>query len=575
MIQKPSRSNAFPDRARAPAAGLPRRWAALLLALGGAVIPLQAQPLDDRMPDESCLDCHAQRTLVKTNADEQIVSLFTDTAVLRASAHATNWCVDCHADLQPTHPHDRIPARPAVCASCHQEYARTYRQSVHGRARAAGKLEAAACAQCHGGHEILATTNRQARLFGQQMLATCGACHQDQAAAVRAGVHGQAWEQDRPGAPHCASCHRAHTVRSLRHDAPLTQALVTCGQCHGQAQFNTAHNLPQRRVETYLDHYHGLAAQWGLPGVPTCADCHRHHEVRAAKDPRSPIHPANLAQTCARCHEGATANFAVGKVHLDPQASDAGSRANRWAARFYLGLIAAVTAVMLLHHGLWLATGRRSSLRAGAAPPKAGLSAVLRWQYLLLLMSLGLLLWTGFALRWPATPLGWTLGADEELRRGLHRGAAIALMVLLGAHLLHLRLTQDGRAFREAMRLSRQDWRTLGETCRRLAKFRLPPPATDLGYAEKVEYWSMVWGSVIMTVTGLLLWFNLTATYYLPRWALDVALTIHYFEAILAALGLLLWHGWLLWLRARTRVPPAPSSPNASAGPPRQSLGKA
>jgi hypothetical protein len=45
-----------------------------------------------------------------------------------------------------------------------------------------------------------------------------------------------------------------------------------------------------------------------------------------------------------------------------------------------------------------------------------------------------------------------------------------------------------------------------------------------------------------MGATGLAIWFKLGVTKFLPRWAVDVALTIHYYEAILACLAIVVWH---------------------------------
>ena len=45
-----------------------------------------------------------------------------------------------------------------------------------------------------------------------------------------------------------------------------------------------------------------------------------------------------------------------------------------------------------------------------------------------------------------------------------------------------------------------------------------------------------------MGVTGLLIWFKIDVTQILPRWAVDVATTIHYYEAILACLAIIVWH---------------------------------
>lgn len=45
-----------------------------------------------------------------------------------------------------------------------------------------------------------------------------------------------------------------------------------------------------------------------------------------------------------------------------------------------------------------------------------------------------------------------------------------------------------------------------------------------------------------MVVTGMLLTFNNLAMRYLPKWLLDVAATIHFYEAVLATLAILIWH---------------------------------
>jgi cytochrome b subunit of formate dehydrogenase len=57
-----------------------------------------------------------------------------------------------------------------------------------------------------------------------------------------------------------------------------------------------------------------------------------------------------------------------------------------------------------------------------------------------------------------------------------------------------------------------------------------------------MEYWAVIWGTIIMGVTGLMIWFKIDVTRFLPRWAVDVALTIHYYEAILACLAIVVWH---------------------------------
>ena len=45
-----------------------------------------------------------------------------------------------------------------------------------------------------------------------------------------------------------------------------------------------------------------------------------------------------------------------------------------------------------------------------------------------------------------------------------------------------------------------------------------------------------------MGATGLMLWCKIDVTRFLPRWAVDVALTVHYYEAVLACLAIVVWH---------------------------------
>jgi cytochrome b subunit of formate dehydrogenase len=61
-------------------------------------------------------------------------------------------------------------------------------------------------------------------------------------------------------------------------------------------------------------------------------------------------------------------------------------------------------------------------------------------------------------------------------------------------------------------------------------------------YVEKAEYWALVWGTVIMGITGLFLWFENLAVDLFPKGLLDVFLVIHYYEAWLAFLAILIWH---------------------------------
>ena len=68
------------------------------------------------------------------------------------------------------------------------------------------------------------------------------------------------------------------------------------------------------------------------------------------------------------------------------------------------------------------------------------------------------------------------------------------------------------------------------------------PKMARFGYAEKAEYWAVVWGTIIMGITGLMIWFKIDVFGFLPRWWIEIALAVHLYEAILATLAIIVWH---------------------------------
>jgi hypothetical protein len=75
---------------------------------------------------------------------------------------------------------------------------------------------------------------------------------------------------------------------------------------------------------------------------------------------------------------------------------------------------------------------------------------------------------------------------------------------------------------------------------------KIEPQFAKFNYAEKVEYWAFMWGTVVMTVSGFLLWFNNFTLRHFPKWVSDAATAVHYYEALLATFSILLWHFYMV-----------------------------
>ena len=61
-------------------------------------------------------------------------------------------------------------------------------------------------------------------------------------------------------------------------------------------------------------------------------------------------------------------------------------------------------------------------------------------------------------------------------------------------------------------------------------------------YIEKAEYWAMAWGTMLMAATGAILWFENASMGHFTKLGFDIARTVHFYEATLATLAIIVWH---------------------------------
>ena len=498
------------------------------------------------LKNSDCLDCHGDNTLFKTNAAGKAISLFVDAAKLKLSAHQTNACISCHADVTAKHPDDNRPVAPVNCEVCHARQTQSYGTSVHGLAAKAGHADAATCRDCHDSHEIISDRSPTSPLYFSRQAETCGTCHDKEARDWAQSVHGRAVAAGSHDAPTCTGCHDEHNIRSLKSSSALAISEDVCSRCHSSERMNTKYNLPADRVKTFFDSYHGLAAQYGSTVAANCASCHGFHKVLPSSDTNSTISKANLVVTCGKCHPGANKEFSQGKIHIAPDGqaggTDFGSKLNNWTRRIYLFLIFATIGGMLAHNGILFIKKTAARLRM-TERPVVRMTAAQRWQHFVLATSFIILGLTGFALKFPDSWLAKVMGSNEPFRRWSHRIAGIVLLLVGLYHLIYIFATRDGRKLVADLFPVKKDLLDVFQAVRYLTGLSPDKPKIGrFGYAEKMEYWAVIWGTIIMGVTGLVIWFKIDVTQYLPRWVVDVATTIHYYEAVLACLAIIVWH---------------------------------
>jgi cytochrome b subunit of formate dehydrogenase len=421
----------------------------------------------------------------------------------------------------------------------------SYEQSIHGKAVNGGSEYAAVCTDCHGAHDILTGTDPKSPIAKFNVPTTCGKCHADVQTAFVQSIHGEALTRGNWHAPVCTDCHGIHTIKAPNDpNSAVAAANVgnTCASCHASVKLSSEFGVPGNRVSTYLASYHGMASKVGSATVANCASCHGVHNILPSSDPRSTINHANLANTCGQCHPGANEKFITSKVHLDgTQKADVGTKVLNLISKFYIWLIVVVIGGMVLHNVLVF---RKKLLLHRIAQPRILFRMTLaqRAQHLTLLISFFTLVLTGFALRYPSSWLAFVF-INEHVRSLIHRIAGVVLIAVSMFHVWYIITNPDGRQLIKDMLPDRKDVTDIRQAVLYYLGFRDERPMfRRFSYAEKAEYWALVWGMFVMGATGLTAWFKGFVGQRVPGWWVDVAITIHWYEAVLATLAIIVWH---------------------------------
>ncbi|MFZ2492219.1 MAG: cytochrome b/b6 domain-containing protein [Thermoanaerobaculia bacterium] len=518
-------------------------------------------PHPEQIQKVDCANCHPDAVTAWTSGRH--AKAFTSGNRLAAG------CLSCHGgnahtilpQTDPKSPTNHANV-PTTCGTCHsQKFVMegsglssqpvfSYTESVHGRALAAGEQKAAACTDCHKAHDVLTANDPKSPIFKFNIPATCGQCHDKVSKEFMTSVHGKAVARGSSQAPVCTDCHGIHSIKSHIDPASsvATQSLsrTACGQCHGNVRMSKELGISSGRVKSYEQSYHGLASRLGSSEAANCASCHGVHNILAGSDPKSTIHKNNLSETCGKCHPGSTQKFVEGRIHLEEMPvgeQELGDKVRKWVSWIYIPLILLTLGGMALHNLIiWLKKVRRA--RKDPTRTVVRMNKVQRIQHFLLVTSFFLLVVTGFALAWPSSWLAAITGA-EAIRRLIHRGAAVVMIALGLYHVWYMVFTSEGRKGLKDFWFSFRDaGDVVGVMKYNLGLSKEHPKMGRFTYAEKAEYWALVWGTIVMAVTGLMLWFEIevSKSLGLPRWFVDVALLIHFYEAILATLAIIIWH---------------------------------
>ncbi len=495
---------------------------------------------------ESCLECH-------NGSDAPAV----DGAAFAKSVHGENGiaCADCHAGYSMG-PHEE--ELPALSAEEQGLVARLQK----GRWGEGDEAE---------------------RITAPRAFLACSGCHSEVTDAIAKSIHGRWLREERPVAgPTCVSCHGpVHAIAKLAPYEPRARArqkvpadrramVSRCERCHGNEEFAKAAGLNPEAVITYNDSIHGRLVRIGNELAPACTSCHASskdqggtHAIVAKTDPASPVNPSQRKDTCGRCHEGASDNFAALIAHKPIQ--ETGGHigphithvAFSWLTTLTLLFFAFHVAVDFVYE-LRMRLSRRHTIENGD-----DLKSVVRFdihqrfQHWFMLSGVILLAITGWPLRGAgaaeAAPysrafLGMFGGAEGAAI--WHRVGAILIIISSIYHAVYLTFLASKKRLPLSMAPTLKDAFDIRDNVLFMLGVRKERPKFDrFMYLEKFDYWAIFWGIPMMVGSGLVYWFPTFFATWAPSWLLTATFIIHGEEATLAVVFLFVVHFYNVHLK--------------------------
>lgn len=559
------------------------------IALAGwtALFAFHSARADD--PD-NCLMCHQYRGLSRIEEPGNQVRVFyvdPTYSLAHRGPHARLACTACHARSEVgVVPHEIVT--PVDCArQCHLAD-RTGLERPFSHDNVAAMLQRSAHA-----NEGLAKLRLDKGAVLNHGQSNCLYCHDEPTFRDPSLVIPKFKELAGQAFDRCETCHAEKVDADIRYytnhiasrflPARSTLELAqVCAVCHSDAHMVTDMGKKDP-VASFLRSFHGKAALLGDDSTANCLSCHvrpgeNAHLMLGPNDPHSAISPDNVANACRSltCHPGADKRIAASAVHLD-LSTERGSIEFALAAAFILITIFTFgpSAVLVILDLIQVIVGRHlhsekktHDLVTQIMHHPGGPARLVRFtvnqriQHWVLAVLFILLVLTGFPLKF--ADRGWAtvlvqLFGGLQIARVVHHWSGIALVLGFLGHLVTVcwGVIRRARAARDSqgradyvgewtalpMWITPQDVRKTFQLLGFLLFLRKDRPSYGrFSPTEKFEYLGVFWGTVLLGVTGLMLWGEQISSHFLSGRLLNLATIAHTYEAFLAVIHVGILH---------------------------------
>jgi cytochrome b subunit of formate dehydrogenase len=177
-----------------------------------------------------------------------------------------------------------------------------------------------------------------------------------------------------------------------------------------------------------------------------------------------------------------------------------------------------------------------------------------RLEHIVLLVSFTTLALTGLPQKFAGNAVAeWAIAflGGITIVRTIHHAAAIVFTLMAVYHAVVLfykvYVTRVGMSMVPGLKDVTDAFSLIGYN---LGLRKHHPMLPRYSFEEKVEYWAMIWGTVLMALTGFMLWNPIVVTNFLPGVVIPAAKAAHGAEALLAVLAILVWHFYGVHIKA-------------------------
>lgn len=169
-----------------------------------------------------------------------------------------------------------------------------------------------------------------------------------------------------------------------------------------------------------------------------------------------------------------------------------------------------------------------------------------RWEHAILLLSSLVLIVTGLPQKYRELSISQDLLSTPDrilFIQQIHHIAAVILGILILYHLGRIIYLMSRRRLPGDLLPTVQDLRDAWDMILYLLFLRKERPKFGrYNFEQKVTYWAVFFGFAAMGISGLIVWFPVQATQFLPGGVIPAAKLVHSTESIVMTIFILIWH---------------------------------